>query len=72
MLRALLLALDDWVRLGTAPPPSRYPTIARRELVAREDVAFPRVRSLPFAEYLPPVWRMDFGAALRRDARDYA
>ncbi len=31
--------------------------------MAREDVAFPRVRSLPFAEYLPPVWRMDFGAA---------
>jgi len=63
VLRALLLALDDWIRLGTAPPASRYPTIARRELVAREDVAFPRVRSLPFAEYLPPVWRMDFGAA---------
>ena len=60
-LRALLMALDEWVRLGTEPPPSRYPTIARRELVAREQVAFPRVPSLPFAEYLPPVWHMDFG-----------
>ena len=50
VLRALLVALDDWVRLGTEPPPSRYPTIARRELVARETVAFPRIPSLPFAE----------------------
>jgi hypothetical protein len=60
-LRALLMALDEWVRLGTEPPPSRYPTIARRELVAREQVTFPHVPSLPFAEYLPPVWHMDFG-----------
>jgi hypothetical protein len=60
-LRALLLALDDWMREGTAPPPSRYPTIARGELVPRPAVGFPQVPSMPFAEYLPPVWRMDFG-----------
>src|SRR4029077_19882508 len=59
VLRALLVALDDWVRHGTEPAPSRYPTIARRELVARESGAFPRIPSLPFAEYLPPGWRMD-------------
>jgi hypothetical protein len=61
VLRALLLALDDWMRAGTAPPPSRYPTIARGELVARPAVVFPQVPSMPFAEYVPPVWRMDFG-----------
>jgi hypothetical protein len=61
VLRALLLALDDWVRLGTAPPPSRYPTVARGQLVAREDVASPKIPSVPFPQYLPPVWRMDFG-----------
>jgi hypothetical protein len=61
-LRALLVALDAWVRSGTEPPASRYPTIARGELVPREDVRFPRVAALPFADYLPPVWRMDFGA----------
>ena len=63
VLRALLLDLDDWVAAGTAPPPSRYPTIARGELVPREGVAFPRVPALPFADYLPQVWRMDYGAA---------
>ncbi len=61
VLRALLLDLDDWVRLGTEPPPSRYPTIARNELVPRQDVRFPKVPSLPFADYMPGVWRMDYG-----------
>jgi hypothetical protein len=61
VLRALLIALDRWVSAGTEPPPSRYPTIARGELVAREAVRFPTVASLPFADYMPGVWRMDHG-----------
>ncbi|SOB86380.1 hypothetical protein SAMN06297144_1485 [Sphingomonas guangdongensis] len=32
--RALLARLAEWVSRGTAPPPSRYPTIAAGELVA--------------------------------------
>ncbi len=62
VLRALLVDLDQWVTRGTAPPPSRYPTIARRQLVPREAVRFPKIPSLPFADYMPGVWRMDFGA----------
>jgi hypothetical protein len=68
VLRALLLDLDDWLRDGTLPPPSRYPTIARGELVPRTGVVFPRLPAMPFAEYLPPVWRMDFGGSFT-DAR---
>jgi hypothetical protein len=60
VLRALLIDLDKWLA-GTEPPPSRYPTIARRQLVPRESVRFPKVPSLPFAEYMPGVWRMDYG-----------
>jgi hypothetical protein len=62
VLRALLIDLDEWVRRGIAPPPSRYPTIARRQLVPREAVRFPKIPSFPFAQYMPGVWRMDFGA----------
>jgi hypothetical protein len=62
VLRALLVDLDAWVRSGAEPPASRYPTIARRELVPREKVHFPKVPSLPFAEYMPGVWRMDLGS----------
>jgi hypothetical protein len=60
-LRALLVHLDRWVSTGTVPPPSRYPTVARGELVPREAVRFPAVPSLPFATHMPGVWRMDYG-----------
>ena len=61
VLRALLIDLDQWLSRGTPPPPSRYPTIAQRQLVPREAVRFPKIPSLPFADYMPGVWRMDFG-----------
>jgi Alpha/beta hydrolase domain len=40
VLRALLLALDRWVKNGTHPPPSRYPRIDDGTLVAMADWHF--------------------------------
>ena len=40
-LRALLIALDDWVSNGREPPASRVPTIADHTLVAWDAVHFP-------------------------------
>ena len=59
--RALLLDLDAWTRNDDEPPPSQYPTMSKGELVAFEDVRFPKVPSFPFATYMPRVWRMDYG-----------
>jgi hypothetical protein len=59
--RALLLDLDAWVGSNTAPPPSQYPLVSKGELVALEQVQFPKVPSWPFTTYMPRVWRMDFG-----------
>lgn len=42
-LRALLVALDSWVREGTAPPPSRHPRMADRTLVRAQGLAFPAI-----------------------------
>jgi len=61
VLRALLIDLDTWVSRGAEPPPSRYPTLAKRQLVPRDGVRFPQIPSLPFADYMPGVWRMDYG-----------
>lgn len=61
VLRALLVDLDRWLVAGTEPPPSRYPTLARHELVPREGVHFPAIASLPFPDYMPGVWHMDYG-----------
>lgn len=60
-LRALLVDMDEWLRNGTEPPASRYPTIARQELVPFADIRFPVIPSLPFAPYFPQNFRMDFG-----------
>jgi hypothetical protein len=59
--RALLLDLDAWIASGVEPPESHYPTIKKAELVSREAVRFPRSPAIPFADYMPQVWRMDYG-----------
>jgi hypothetical protein len=42
-LRALMVAMDKWVRDRVAPPASRYPRVADGTLVRAMDVAFPAV-----------------------------
>ncbi len=61
--RALLLDLDAWVRGEMEPPASRYPSLAAGDLVPIDAVDFPRVPSMPFAPYVPSIWRMNFGPA---------
>lgn len=61
VLRALLLDMDEWIRAGTEPPASRYPSLTKNELVAREAVKFPSVPSFGIPAYMPRVWRMDYG-----------
>jgi hypothetical protein len=62
-MRALLLALDRWVRDGVEPPPSTYPRIADGTLVtvAAYREIFPRIPNvrLPASNLRPP--RLDFG-----------
>jgi hypothetical protein len=45
-LRALIVAMEKWVREGTAPPPSRYPRLQDSTLVRAADVAFPNLRGV--------------------------
>ena len=69
--RALLLDLDAWIapvmpdpgkqHSGQEPPPSRYPTIGKAELVQHSSVKFPKVSGFTFPDYMPQVWRMNFG-----------
>ena len=42
-MRALVVAMDKWVREGTAPPASRYPRLSDGTLVRAADVGFPSV-----------------------------
>jgi len=42
-MRALLLAMNKWVKDGTAPPPSQYPRLKDGTLVAADGVAWPEL-----------------------------
>jgi Alpha/beta hydrolase domain len=45
-IRALLIALDEWVANGREPPPSRLPRIDDGTLVPAESVAWPKLHAL--------------------------
>jgi hypothetical protein len=51
VLRALLVAMDQWVSAGVEPPASRVPRVADGTLVAplpRESVGFPAIRGVTY------------------------
>lgn len=60
-MRALLGAMDAWVRDGTAPPPSQYPRIAQRTLVPLDAVRFPKIPGVAFPTRIQTAWRVDYG-----------
>lgn len=65
LLRALVVAMDEWADKGVAPPPSRYPTIAAGTLVTRQEAeaAFPRIPGARFPAALNEVHALDYGAS---------
>jgi hypothetical protein len=42
-MRALMAAMEHWLRNGTAPPPSQYPKLSDGTLVGANKIAFPSV-----------------------------
>ncbi|HEX5416905.1 MAG TPA: alpha/beta hydrolase domain-containing protein, partial [Chloroflexota bacterium] len=65
LMRALLIALEEWVADGKEPPPSRFPRLADETAVPRPDVleAFARIpgASLLATDLLPTLRRVDVG-----------
>jgi hypothetical protein len=59
--RAFFVAMDDWVRDGKLPPESRYPKLADKTLVRREDLRFPAVPGVTVPERVHQALRLDFG-----------
>lgn len=53
-LRALLVALDEWVD-GKAPPASRVPTLASGSLVAAPRIGFPKIPGAQVANFVNDV-----------------
>jgi hypothetical protein len=67
-MRALMVALIDWVVKDIAPPPSRYPLFAAGQLVRPESAAmgFPSIPGTPLPDHmLNPLLDYDFGPDFR-------
>jgi hypothetical protein len=63
VLRALMVAMDDWVSAGIEPPASRYPRIDRGELISPTEhkIRFPAIPGMrhPGRNLQPP--RVNYG-----------
>lgn len=67
-MRALLSALDLWVREGKAPPPSRVPRVDDGTAVTREslEAKYRRIPGSAWLSHLPQRLRLDFGPDAER------
>src|SRR5438552_2293791 len=59
--RALLVAMDRWVRDGIAPPPSAHPRLVDKTLVPRDKIDFPAIAGVPSPLSIPAGYRADLG-----------
>lgn len=60
----LLIALDHWVREGTAPPPSRHPEWRDSTLVDQRHIKFPNIPGVQWPYHVPGGYRADVLGAM--------
>ena len=60
-MRALLLAMNRWVKDGAAPPPSRYPRVEDRTLVQLDSFSFPALTGVPKPSEAHKAYRVFYG-----------
>jgi hypothetical protein len=63
--RAMLTAMDQWVKEGKQPPPSRYPRVAAGELVPLAEVKFPSIPGISFPTTLHLAYPSNYGPEFR-------
>jgi hypothetical protein len=61
MMRALLLAMNDWITDGTPAPPSRFPSVETGDLVDHTQVNWPNIPGIAFPEIPHLAYRVDYG-----------
>lgn len=60
-LRALLVAMDAWVRDGVEPPPSQYPRLDNGQLTPLATMRFPVIPGVQLPVRLQTGYRVDYG-----------
>ena len=59
-MRALLVAMQSWLKEGKEPPPSQYPQIGKDQLVAASALAFPKIQNVAVPKRKREAYRLDF------------
>ncbi|HLJ16456.1 MAG TPA: alpha/beta hydrolase domain-containing protein [Bryobacteraceae bacterium] len=65
VMRALLVDMNAWLQSNTPPPESRYPRIAKDQLVPINAVHFPRISGVAYPKHLHHAYRVDYGPKFR-------
>lgn len=65
LYRALLNAMNEWIRDNRTPPPSEYPLIAERQLVPVSDLKFPKIPGATVPRFPKLAYPADFGPEFR-------
>ncbi len=60
-MRALLLAMNRWIKDGVAPPPSRYPRIEDQTLVQLDSLKFPTLTGVGKPSEVHKAYRVFYG-----------
>ena len=73
-MRALLIALTEWVEKGTPPPASCFPSRAEGSLTTREaaDHSFPRIPGVNFPDVLNELHQRDHSVEPPVDGPEYS
>lgn len=64
-MRALVLAMNDWLTTGKEPPPSQYPRVADETLVPLASLKFPKIPGVRLPQRIQTAYRLDFGPDFR-------
>jgi hypothetical protein len=64
--RALLAAMQAWLKDGTQPPPSMYPKLAEGQLTSPDRVKFPAIEGVRVPPHPRLARRLDFGPDFER------
>lgn len=59
-LRALLLAMQNWIKDGMPPPPSVFPRLGKGELTTLTGLQFPRTPGINVPQHKREAYRLDF------------
>jgi len=66
-LRALLMAMNNWVKDGAEPPQSLYPKVSSDQAVQLGAVQFPKIPGVSFPTRTTRAWHADYGPQYRKE-----